>query len=157
MPKILTTLPLIVALGLGQAAFAQDSTTQPADDAAAATDQPATGDDTKTDPAADLSMGDDADQAAAAPQPYVKESFGDGDAWQLQCFPAAEGEDPCQLYQLLKDDQGTDVAEFALFRLPEGSKAVAGAMVTVPLETLLTAQLTITIDGGKGKRYPFSF
>ena len=45
----------------------------------------------------------------------------------------------------------------ALFRLPADGKAIAGATVTVPLETLLTAQLTISVDGGKGKRYPFSF
>jgi invasion protein IalB len=44
-----------------------------------------------------------------------------------------------------------------LFRLPEGGQAVAGATIIVPLETSLTAQLTISIDGDKARRYPFAF
>lgn len=154
MPRrLLTTLPLIAALGLAQGAFAQDSTeaeTQESGaEATAAEAQPET---TANDPAADLSMGEE--NAPQIVEPYVKEEHGD---WKLQCFPVEEGDEPCQLYQLLKDAQGTDVAEVAIFRLPEGGQAVAGATVTVPLETLLTAQLTVAVDGGKGKRYPFSF
>ncbi|MDQ2092763.1 invasion associated locus B family protein [Rhodalgimonas zhirmunskyi] len=151
MPKILYSLPLIAALALGQtAAFAQDtSTTETATDTASET--PAT--EPKPETMADgLSMGDE--PQPSIPQPYVKEEFDD---WKLQCFPVEEGDEPCQLYQLLKDEQGTDVAEVAMFRLPSGGQAVAGATITVPLETLLTAQLTVAVDGGKGKRYPFSF
>ena len=31
------------------------------------------------------------------------------DAWQLRCVKAADGSDPCQLYQLLKDAEGNSV------------------------------------------------
>jgi invasion protein IalB len=44
-----------------------------------------------------------------------------------------------------------------MFDLPEGAQAAAGATVVVPLETLLTANLQISIDGGKAKIYPFTF
>ncbi|MDQ2088593.1 invasion associated locus B family protein [Marimonas arenosa] len=154
MPKILSTLPLIAALGLAQAAFAQDTGTAAKPEGSAQTEATTAGeqDPQSEDAAAALNMGQEA--AAEIPQPYFREEHGD---WKLQCYPVEEGDEPCQLYQLLKDEQGTDVAEVALFRLPEGGQAVAGATVTVPLETLLTAQLTIAVDGAKGKRYPFSF
>jgi invasion protein IalB len=147
MPRFLTSLSMIALLALSQGALAQETTTKPATGADAA----ATGE-AKNPMAEDLSLGEDA--APKAVEPYTKAEHGN---WKLQCFPVDEGEEPCQLYQLLQDDQGTDVAEIALFRLPAGGQAVAGATVTVPLETLLTAQLTIAVDGGKGKRYPFSF
>lgn len=70
----------------------------------------------------------------------------------------AEGQpDLCQLYQLLKDDQGNAVAEIGMFPLPKGEKALAGASITAPLETLLTENIVISVDGGKPKVYPFSW
>lgn len=79
------------------------------------------------------------------------------DAWELRCVKTADGSDPCQLYQLLKDTEGNAVAEFSMFALPEGGQAAAGATVIAPLETLLTANLRIAIDGGEPKIYPFTF
>jgi len=79
------------------------------------------------------------------------------DAWELRCVKTADGSDPCQLYQLLKDTEGNSVAEFSLFALPDGGQATAGATVIAPLETLLTANLRIAIDGGEPKIYPFTF
>jgi len=155
MPKLLNTLPLIAFLALSQGVNAQDTTTPQPAEGAEATTPAAEGSETeqKTDGIGDnLSLGEENQPTVL--EPYVKEEHGD---WKLQCFPVAEGEETCQLYQLLKDKQGTDVAEVAIFRLPAGGKAAAGATVTVPLETLLTAQLAISVDGGKGKRYPFSF
>lgn len=88
-------------------------------------------------------------------QAYTKEAVGD---WELRCVRTETPEsDPCQLYQLLKDRSGQAVSEFSLFRLPEGGQVVAGANVIVPLETLLTAQLSIAVDGANAKRYPFAF
>jgi len=49
------------------------------------------------------------------------------------------------------------VAEISMFALPEGGQAMAGATVIVPLETLLTGNLTIAIDGTPPKVYPFTF
>lgn len=88
-------------------------------------------------------------------EPYVAESF---EAWELRCVRTEDGSDPCQLYQLLKDKTtGKPVAEVSLLALPPGGEAVAGATVIVPLETLLTQQLNVTVDQGKTKRYPFTF
>ena len=88
-------------------------------------------------------------------EPYEREVFGD---WALRCIKAEEGaRDPCNLYQLLTNEDGVAVAEFNLFPLPEGQRAAAGATVVVPLETLLTEQLTISVDGANARRYPFTF
>jgi invasion protein IalB len=44
-----------------------------------------------------------------------------------------------------------------MFRLKDAGKAQAGGTIVVPLETSLPQQLTITVDGGKARRYPYSF
>ena len=101
-----------------------------------------------------LSAGTAVETEPQVGQTYVAEKFQD---WEVRCVVAADGNDPCQLYQLLKDAQGTAVAEFSLFNLPEGGQAVAGATIITPLETLLTAELRLAVDTGKPKRYPYSF
>lgn len=162
MLKFITPLPVLALCIMSQAASAQSTTTDTTTDAITsettqtAAETPATdaqaSEQTDANANDELSMGEDA--TPAPKQPYIKEEHGD---WALQCYPTDNGEEPCQMYQLLKDGQGTDVAEVSMFRLPAGGQAIAGATITVPLETLLTAQLTVSIDGGKGKRYPFSF
>ncbi len=107
-----------------------------------------------TDAAADLSLGTPVDEVIAVGQQYIRETFGD---WSLRCLRAAEGADPCQLYQLLEDADGNAVAEISLFPLPAGGQAAAGATIVAPLETLLTEQLTIAVDGSTPRRYPFTF
>ncbi len=87
-------------------------------------------------------------------QRYSKEKFGD---WDLACIKTEGEQDPCSLLQIMEDSNGNPMAEMSLFRLEEGSVAVAGATIIVPLETLLPAQLTMSIDGGPGKRYNYSF
>jgi len=78
--------------------------------------------------------------------------------WELRCIKAPEGtKDPCQLYQLLEDQQGNSVAEINLFSLPDGDKLAAGATIVTPLETLLTQNVLLSVDGGKPKVYPFTF
>ncbi|MGB0855391.1 MAG: invasion associated locus B family protein [Pikeienuella sp.] len=102
----------------------------------------------------DLNMGEDA-SAPQVGQTYVRENEGD---WEIQCVRVTEGNDePCQMYQLMKDSEENPVAEVSIFRLPKGGQAIAGATVIVPLETSLQAQLRISVDGGQGKRYPYSF
>ena len=86
------------------------------------------------------------------PAVYVKEKFGD---WNLRCFRNADGEDPCQLYQLLRESGGNPVAEFSIFRIENQAPAVAGATAIVPLITLLTEELKISVDGGTAKSYPY--
>lgn len=100
-----------------------------------------------------LPLGEDADKDPDLGKPYTAEVIG---SWELRCIKT-EAEDPCQMYQLLDDGEGAPVAEVSLFRLPEGGKAEAGGTIIVPLETSLTDQMTISIDGAKGRRYPFAF
>ena len=85
---------------------------------------------------------------------YLAANF---DKWEQRCVKTADGADPCQLYQLLLDQDGNSVAEVSLFDLPAGGTAAAGATFMAPLETLLTANLRITVDTGKTRIYPFAF
>jgi invasion protein IalB len=158
MTRFMTVLPLCAALAVlaPMAAFAQTEPTQ--EPAAEATT-------TETAPAAEvapaptaqtsteslLSLGEDVNEIG---QPYTRDV---NEAWEMRCIRAEEGVEPCQMYQMMDDGQGAPVAEISLFRLPAGGQAVAGATVIVPLETSLTAQLTISIDGDTPRRYPYAF
>ncbi len=161
----MTHLPrsLVLSFGLAFAlgampAFAQE--TAPAEPAAPAADTVVTGDA----PTADgLNMGVDPNAAAPAPltqetaevgQTYTLTTF---ESWEQRCVKTADGSDPCQMYQLLKDKDGNNVAEISMFPLPKGGQAAAGATIIAPLETLLTANLQLSIDGSKAKIYPFTF
>jgi invasion protein IalB len=87
--------------------------------------------------------------------PYTKEEHGD---WDIRCVRTQSGNDPCQLYQLLNDAEGNSVAEIAIFPLmPVQGDAVAGGNIITPLETLLTQQVTLQVDGSEARRYPFAF
>ncbi len=104
---------------------------------------------------AGMTMGTDATVPQDLGKPYIRETNGD---WKLQCLRTETPEtDPCQMYQLLSTEDGSPIAEVFLFRLPEGGQAKAGAEVIVPLETSLQQQLTISIDGGPVRRYPYAF
>ena len=119
--------------------------------ALAQTDSETTTDEAET-AATDLSMGEEALQVG---QPYIAAESGD---WALRCLKAEEGSsDPCQLYQLLRDEDGNSVAEISMFPLADGGEAAAGATIVVPLETLLTEQVTISVDGSNARRIPFTF
>lgn len=123
--------------------------------AALAQDQEAPSEDAATPSIEDeLSLGEDANAENAPGRPYTAEKLGD---WELRCIRTEDGNDPCQMYQLLNDTAETPIAEFSLFRLPEGGRAEAGATVVVPLETALQQQLTISVDGGPARRYPYSY
>ncbi len=151
-------------LTIGGAVTAQEDSADQAEGAETATEAEATttteettsdeaaGDPGAAEPAESeaLDMGQEAQQDPT----YIKEEFGD---WQMKCFRSEAEEDPCQMYQLLREDAGNPVAEFSLFRLPEGSQAVAGATIVVPLGTLLSEELKISVDGGKARVYPFRF
>lgn len=141
--KLATLLALTLALAAPLAA--QEATPEAADPGA----------DTAADPADGLDMGTPiAGGEPAVGEAYTRETFGD---WSMRCLNAEEGPDPCQLYQLLFDADGNSVAEISMFPLPEGSRAAAGATIVAPLETLLTEQVVISVDGGTAKTYPFTF
>ena len=148
-----TATPFLLALMLAMPAFAQETATDETAPAAV---------EAETDPADGLSLGTPLDNAEAPTladlavgQPYVRGESGD---WVYRCL-RAEGDavDPCQLYQLLNDANGNSVAEISIFPLAGSGRAAAGATIVAPLETLLTQQLTLSVDGGTARRYPFTF
>ncbi len=141
-----TVIARLAALALGAALAAGPLWAQEADTAQAPAAETPTGD--------TLDMGQPVEEERAPGTLYVDEVFGD---WSRRCTYNPAGEDPCHLYQLLKDKDGNPTAEFTVLRLPEGLQAAAGATVIAPLQTLLTQQLTIRIDSGQAKRYPFKF
>lgn len=129
---------------------AADAAATPAPDAAAA---PAPAGDTAAEPAAPAA----GDTAAAEGQTenavgsyYTKTTHGD---WQLRCLRTQDGKDPCELYQLLRDDQQTPVAEVSV--IPFTGDAAAVLNFVAPLETDLQAGMGLQIDSGKASRYPF--
>ena len=158
MPRLLQIIPLIALLGVGTSVAAQDTATSDSGEAAQTT-QPAP--ETEQAPAPET-VGQEAQpeeqldlgRTAQQDQNYIKDEYGD---WQLRCFRSGAEEDPCQMYQLLTEEGGNPIAEFSLFRLPEGAQAVAGATIVVPLGTLLSEELKLSVDGGRAKTYAFSF
>ena len=144
MFKSLTSAFALSLALLGSGALAQDSTTPPADGTGTGTETSDSG----------LDLGQPVTEGPQLGERYAKETFGD---WTLACVKTNEETDPCSLLQVLYDEKGTAMAEMSLFRLAGEGKAVAGGTIIVPLETLLPAQLTITIDGGLGKRYNYTY
>lgn len=99
----------------------------------------------------DFDIGEPVNQVG---QSYFREEFTD---WSLRCVRAPEGQpDPCELYQLLTDENGNEVAEFSIIPLPEGRDAVAGATIVAPLGTLLSEDVVISVDGAEARRYRFT-
>lgn len=149
MNRYITALPLAFILAMGSAVALQAQSDTTAEDTT--TEETAEGASSLQD---QLSLGEDADKDPDLGKPYTREVNG---AWEMRCIKTQEEVDPCQMYQLVNDAEGNPVAEVSLFRLPDGGKAIAGATVVVPLETSLTNQLTIAVDGGNARRYPFAF
>lgn len=88
-------------------------------------------------------------------KPYTLSEHGD---WEVVCINAPDGQkDPCDLFQLLTDSEGTSVAEMRVFTLPGDDELAAGAAVAAPLGTLLNRQMQISVDGSQAKVYPFTF
>ena len=101
-----------------------------------------------------ISSNETASQEPQPGQQYLQEVFND---WALRCLKVENGDDPCQMYQLLSDEDGNAVAEIAIVSLASTGEAVAGATIVAPLETLLNEQMTLRVDGGQARRFPFDF
>ncbi|TMV93652.1 invasion associated locus B family protein [Thioclava sp. BHET1] len=172
MSQLTKPLALALVLGMAHGAYAQDSTdsttaTSPATTADQGSAPAASGSDATT-PAADATTpaapADDkaapaapagnAPQQAPQDETYTKATYGD---WALQCIKAKDGKDPCQIYQVIKGPGGGNIADISLFGLPKGGKAEAGATIMVPLDTLLTQNLTVQVDKSDPRVYPFTF
>lgn len=150
MFRTISTLSAVALLSLATSVVAQTASgtteevkPEPTSEAPAATDGES-----------QLDLGREVTEGPQLGERYSKEKFDD---WDLACIKTESEKDPCSLLQVLYSADKTPMAEFSLFRIENGSQAVAGATVVVPLETLLPAQLTISIDGAPGKRYNYSF
>lgn len=142
MFKSILPLSALAVSVFAAAAFAQDTATEA---------PPATEENTADQV---LDLGQPVQDGPKLGERYAKETHGD---WNIACIKTEAETDPCSLLQILQDDNGNSVAEVSMFRLEGSGQAVAGATVIVPLETLLPAQLTISVDGAPGKRYGYSF
>ncbi|MEO0358081.1 MAG: invasion associated locus B family protein, partial [Pseudomonadota bacterium] len=116
------------------------------------TDDAETADQTATENG--LSLGEPVQDGPQIGQQYISETFGD---WSLRCIKTEADQDPCQLWQLLLDGDGNSVAEISINALEGQGRAVAGANLIAPLETSLAEQVTIRVDEGQGRQYPFAF
>lgn len=143
MTKPLLILTLMASLAASGVATAQETA------APEATEAPSGGSDLSV-----LDTGEPVADPDAEGNSYVRTTHGD---WAIQCLRVAEGPEPCQMYQLLKDQAGGNVAEVSIFRLANGGQVAAGGTFVVPLETLLTEKLNVRVDSGQAKRYDFSF
>lgn len=91
-------------------------------------------------------------EAAQPGQAYEKETFGD---WQMRCLKTELEADPCELFQELKNQQGTAISQVT-FSAVEAKDVTAIATVMMPLETDLLQGLTMQIDTGKEQKIPFA-
>lgn len=158
------TKPLAIAMtvALSGTAFAQETPVTPAPPAAETPATTAPAADTTVAPATDATAAPETAPTAATPaagpddlgKAYTAATHGD---WQLQCIRTADGNDPCEIYQILKDSTGQAVADISILALPKGGEAVAGATIMVPLETLLTPGVALAVDSGKTRAYPVTF
>ncbi|WP_209833120.1 MULTISPECIES: invasion associated locus B family protein [unclassified Ruegeria] len=139
MIKQLLTANTVAVAFLSSAVYAQEANDESPQQA-----EPA-----QTEAAQELDLGETGPRIG---EQYVKETSG---AWNITCLRTEEGEDPCLLRQVLSGAEGQPIAEISINKLPEGAEAVAGARLTVPLETMLQAQIAVSIDGAPGKRYNY--
>lgn len=87
-------------------------------------------------------------------QVYETEVFKD---WKILCVFTGREEDPCHMYQLIRDASGHPTAEIAIQRVFDQEGIAGAAMVLTPLETLLTANLRFEYDKNTSSMYPFSW
>ena len=87
-------------------------------------------------------------------EPYEREQVVD---WTIRCIrdenPDAE---VCQMYQLLKNSDGSGVAEVSLVPVRGNPDAAAAASVMTPLGTMLRPGLVVSVDTNDPMRFPFT-
>jgi invasion protein IalB len=142
MTRTLTAVSFAAFVAMTSVAYAQETTTDETPTEGTSVIEPA------------LDMGQPVSDGPKVGDRYSKETFG---SWELACFKTIDGNDPCSLVQILTDSTGNPTAEVSFFRIGNGGVAVAGITVVVPLETSLPAQLKMSVDGGLGKSYVYSF
>lgn len=149
MVKVIKGWALLIAVLVPAALFAQE---QPATEEAPAETEAEATEDSGQQAQNDLAIG--AEAGPRVGETYDVQKIKD---WSVRCVKTESGNDPCRLHQLLRDGQGTAVAEMNFFTVPEGGQVAAGASVITPLETLLTEQVRLSVDGAQARVYPFRF
>lgn len=86
-------------------------------------------------------------------QPYVSHVEAD---WQIECLRTTLEADPCRMVQMLLD-QGNPAVRVEIVALPEGGPVPAVATFYTPLETLLSEQLSLSVDGGRQSKHMFNY
>ncbi|GAA6207552.1 invasion associated locus B family protein [Cognatishimia sp. WU-CL00825] len=99
-----------------------------------------------------LSTGETVPPEAPAPQ-VETEVIGD---WKVSCV-VQDTAKSCRMNQVLNDNTGQPVVDVTLFPITNAGDITFGGSIMAPLETLLTQQMTISVDGGPARRYPFAF
>ncbi|MGX0876048.1 invasion protein IalB [Roseovarius sp. MBR-154] len=157
MSRLISRLSFAALLALGTAVGAQDAETpsETGAETGAETGGQTTGE-TEQGAGSALTQGLDTGREVAQDGSYIRETHED---WQIKCFRTEGEETPelCQMYQLLKESQGNPVAEFSLYKLANAGNVVAGATIAVPLGTLLSEEVKLSVDDGKAKSYSYSF
>jgi len=152
MVKVIKLWALLIAVLLPAALIAQEQTTS-GETPAETESETETADESGQQTESDLAIGTEVTGPQVG-ETYDAQSIKD---WNLRCVKTESGNDPCRLNQLLRDAQGTPVAEINFFTVTEGGQVAAGASVVTPLETLLTEQIRLSVDGGQARVYPFRF
>ena len=152
MHKILLTSLFALSLSTATAVYSQDTTTEAT--TAEATTETTTKTTTKT-TVEDQTFPVAQDEENQIGKDFIKEEHAD---WKVLCTIVGEGKAPnCRLFQVLEDNTGGAVAELSIIALSEKAQAEAGVNFVSPLGTLLTSQLSMRIDSGQVKRYPFGW
>ncbi len=87
-------------------------------------------------------------------QTFLVENNGN---WDLMCVKVAEGPQPCEIAQLVLDEQSKPIADIRLFPLPPGGQAIAGGTFVIPLGVVLPNGLNFAVDDAESRQYPFAF
>lgn len=153
MRELIRPLGLAALVALAGPAFGQDTA------AGTAAETPAEGSQTAPAPEADAAPAEQQPAAQAEapqlPEPYVKETFQD---WRVICLKLPDGEESCNLQQLLKDANDNPVAQVSLAPLPPAAAPrAAGVEIATPLQTLLSEDLKLAIDTSAATVYRFTF
>ncbi|MCC5970512.1 MAG: invasion associated locus B family protein [Pararhodobacter sp.] len=92
----------------------------------------------------------EAEQSFSPGEPYLVATHRD---WELLCTRFEEdGDEVCEMYQLLIDEDESPIAEISIAAIPPGTDVVAGATITTPLETFLPTGLGWSVGDAEEMR-----
>lgn len=108
----------------------------------------------KAEEADSLSIDDTIMSEPQKTEPYIKERF---ENWSLKCIKTVNSIERCEANQIIFNQKQQPVAEISIIKLPKGQVAAAAATIIVPLETILSEGLVLSIQELEPKKYQFKF